>query len=100
MLSTRFRPSANRISICSASANKFSTLRTISFARVLESVEEWHVCGEAENGREAVEKQSFHQPHIKVMDFNLSNVLLLDSKLHLISSNVQNGRVAVIPAGV
>ena len=38
---------------------------------LLESVEEWEVCGEAENGREAIEKHSFFQPHVTVMDFNM-----------------------------
>ena len=38
---------------------------------LLESMKEWTVCGEAENGREAVEKHSFHQPHITVMDFHM-----------------------------
>lgn len=38
---------------------------------LLESMEEWTVCGEAENGREAVEKHSLHQPHITIMDFNM-----------------------------
>jgi DNA-binding NarL/FixJ family response regulator len=38
---------------------------------LLESVEEWNVCGEAENGRDAIEKHLFHQPHVTVMDFNM-----------------------------
>jgi DNA-binding NarL/FixJ family response regulator len=38
---------------------------------LLESVEDWEVCGEAENGWEAVEKHSWIQPHVTVMDFNM-----------------------------
>lgn len=38
---------------------------------LLESVEEWEVCGEAENGWEAIEKHSSIQPHVTVMDFNM-----------------------------
>jgi DNA-binding NarL/FixJ family response regulator len=38
---------------------------------VLESVEEWQVCGEAKNGVDAVEKHYHVQPDITVMDFNM-----------------------------
>jgi DNA-binding NarL/FixJ family response regulator len=38
---------------------------------LLESVEDWEVCGEAENGWEAVEKHSWIQPHVTVMDFSM-----------------------------
>jgi DNA-binding NarL/FixJ family response regulator len=38
---------------------------------LLESEREWHVCGEAENGREAIEKHFSIQPHVTVMDFHM-----------------------------
>jgi response regulator RpfG family c-di-GMP phosphodiesterase len=38
---------------------------------LLESVEEWQVCGEAENGVEAIEKHWSFQPHVTAMDFNM-----------------------------
>jgi two-component system response regulator DegU len=38
---------------------------------LLESIEEWEVCAEAENGKEAVEKHAAVQPHVTVMDFNM-----------------------------
>jgi two-component system, NarL family, response regulator DegU len=38
---------------------------------VLESVKEWQVCGEAQNGVEAVEKHCHIQLHVTVMDFNM-----------------------------
>ena len=38
---------------------------------LLESVEEWQVCAEAENGRQAIEKHCSVQPHITVMDFSM-----------------------------
>ena len=38
---------------------------------LLESIEEWQVCGEAQNGIEAVEKHCDIQPHVTVMDFNM-----------------------------
>jgi DNA-binding NarL/FixJ family response regulator len=37
---------------------------------LLESVNEW-VCGEAQNGLEAVEIHCHVQPHVTVMDFNM-----------------------------
>jgi DNA-binding NarL/FixJ family response regulator len=38
---------------------------------LLEAVEAWEVCGEAENGWEAIEKHSSMQPHVTVMDFHI-----------------------------
>jgi DNA-binding NarL/FixJ family response regulator len=38
---------------------------------LLESIEEWQVCGEAQNGVEALEKHCRIQPHVTVMDFNM-----------------------------
>ncbi|HTG29376.1 MAG TPA: response regulator transcription factor [Methylomirabilota bacterium] len=38
---------------------------------LLESVEEWQVCAEAENGRQAIEKHCSVQPHVTVMDFSM-----------------------------
>jgi DNA-binding NarL/FixJ family response regulator len=38
---------------------------------LLESVEEWQVCGEAHNGVEAIEKHRHTEPHVTVMDFNM-----------------------------
>jgi DNA-binding NarL/FixJ family response regulator len=38
---------------------------------LLESVQEWQVCAEAENGWEAIEKHSAIQPHVTVMDFHM-----------------------------
>lgn len=38
---------------------------------LLEAVEAWEVCGEAENGCEAIEKHSSTQPHVTVMDFHM-----------------------------
>ena len=38
---------------------------------LLESVEEWQVCGEAQNGLEAIEMHYHLQPHVTVMDFNM-----------------------------
>jgi two-component system response regulator DegU len=43
----------------------------IHLRNLLESIEEWEVCAEAENGKEAVEKHSWAQPHVTVMDFNM-----------------------------
>ena len=41
---------------------------------VLESVKEWQVCGEAQNGVEAIEKHYRIQPHVTVMDFNMPDL--------------------------
>jgi DNA-binding NarL/FixJ family response regulator len=41
---------------------------------LLESIEEWQVCGEAQNGAEAVEKHWNIQPHVTVMDFNMPDI--------------------------
>jgi DNA-binding NarL/FixJ family response regulator len=41
---------------------------------LLESIEEWQVCAEAQNGMEAVEKHCQHQPHVTVMDFNMPDI--------------------------
>jgi DNA-binding NarL/FixJ family response regulator len=50
--------------------NQFrAQLRTL-----LESIEEWQVCGEAQNGVEAVEKHCDIQPHVTVMDFNMPDI--------------------------
>jgi len=38
---------------------------------LLESVNEWEVCGEAQNGLEAVEMHCHVQPHVTVMDFSM-----------------------------
>jgi DNA-binding NarL/FixJ family response regulator len=38
---------------------------------LIESMEEWEVCAEAQNGVEAVEKHWYIQPHVTVMDFNM-----------------------------
>jgi len=38
------------------------------------SVKEWKVCAEVVNGIEAVEKHSHFQPHLTVMDFNMSEL--------------------------
>jgi PleD family two-component response regulator len=38
---------------------------------LLESFNEWEVCAEAANGREAVQKHGTVQPHVTVMDFQL-----------------------------
>jgi DNA-binding NarL/FixJ family response regulator len=43
----------------------------VQLRSLLESVDEWEVCAEAENGKEAVEKHSAAQPHVTVMDFNM-----------------------------
>jgi DNA-binding NarL/FixJ family response regulator len=41
---------------------------------LLESIEEWQVCDEAQNGAEAVEKHCKVQPHVTVMDFNMPDI--------------------------
>ena len=41
---------------------------------MLESVEEWQVCGEAKNGVDAVEKHYHVQPDTTVMDFNMAGL--------------------------
>ena len=41
---------------------------------MLESMEEWDVCAEAQNGVEAVEKHRYIQPHVTVMDFNMPDL--------------------------
>ena len=41
---------------------------------LLESMEEWEVCGEAQNGVEGVEKHCYMQPHVTVMDFNMPDL--------------------------
>jgi two-component system response regulator DegU len=46
---------------------------------LLESEEEWEICGEAQNGKEAVEKHSTVQPHVTVMDFNMPELNGLDA---------------------
>jgi DNA-binding NarL/FixJ family response regulator len=46
-------------------------LYRLQLRTLLESVEDWEVCGEAENGWEAVEKHSWIQPHVTVMDFSM-----------------------------
>jgi DNA-binding NarL/FixJ family response regulator len=38
---------------------------------LLESVAEWEICGEAHDGKEAVEKHSSIRLHVTVMDFNM-----------------------------
>jgi DNA-binding NarL/FixJ family response regulator len=43
----------------------------VHLRNLLEAEDEWEVCGEAENGREAVEKHSSVKPHITVLDFNM-----------------------------
>ena len=43
----------------------------VQLKRLLESVEEWQVSGEAENGWEAIERHNSIQPHVTVMDFNM-----------------------------
>ena len=39
--------------------------------KFLESVDDWHVCGEAANGWEAIEIHGAIQPHVTIMDFNM-----------------------------
>jgi DNA-binding NarL/FixJ family response regulator len=46
---------------------------------LLEAELEWEICGEAEDGKEAVEKHSFCQPHVTVMDFNMPQLNGLDA---------------------
>jgi DNA-binding NarL/FixJ family response regulator len=46
---------------------------------LVQSVEEWEVCGEAENGSEAVVKHPLMQPHLTVMDFNMPILNGLDA---------------------
>jgi DNA-binding NarL/FixJ family response regulator len=41
---------------------------------LLESVEQWEVCGEAQNGTEGVEKHCQIRPHVTVMDFNMPDI--------------------------
>ena len=41
---------------------------------LLESMEEWEVCGEAQNGVEGVEKHCYMQPHVTVMDSNIPDL--------------------------
>jgi DNA-binding NarL/FixJ family response regulator len=43
----------------------------LQLRRLLESFEEWEVCAEAADGREAVEKHRLFEPHITIMDFRL-----------------------------
>jgi DNA-binding NarL/FixJ family response regulator len=43
----------------------------VQLRALLESVEEWQVCGEDVNGWEAIEKHSSMQPHVTVMDFHM-----------------------------
>ncbi|HEV7512278.1 MAG TPA: response regulator transcription factor [Candidatus Acidoferrum sp.] len=38
---------------------------------LLESIEGWEVCAEAQDGVEAVEKHCSVRPHVTVMDFNM-----------------------------
>ena len=51
----------------------------VHLRNLLESEEEWEVCGEAENGKEAVEKHSSVQPHVTIMDFNMPELNGLDA---------------------
>jgi DNA-binding NarL/FixJ family response regulator len=51
----------------------------VHLRNLLESVEEWEVCAEAENGKEAVEKHSSAQPHVTVVDFNMPVLNGLDA---------------------
>lgn len=41
---------------------------------LLESIGEWEVCAEAQNGVEAIEKHGHIQPHVTVMDFNMPDL--------------------------
>jgi len=41
---------------------------------LIESIEDWEVCAEAQNGVEAVEKHWYIQPHVTVMDFNMPDL--------------------------
>jgi DNA-binding NarL/FixJ family response regulator len=51
---------------------------------LLESIEEWQVCGEAQNGAEAVEKHCNVQPHVTVMDFNMPDINGLLASLEIL----------------
>ena len=46
---------------------------------LLEAEHEWKVCGEAENGKEAVEKYADVEPHITILDFNMPELNGLDA---------------------
>jgi DNA-binding NarL/FixJ family response regulator len=46
---------------------------------LLESEPEWEICGEAADGKEAIEKHSAIQPHVTVMDFNMPKLNGLDA---------------------
>ncbi len=41
---------------------------------LLESIAEWEVCAEAQNGVEAIEKHGHIEPHVTVMDFNMPDL--------------------------
>jgi DNA-binding NarL/FixJ family response regulator len=51
----------------------------LQLRHLLESVTAWEVCGEAVNGREAVDKHFSMQPHVTVMDFNMPVLNGLDA---------------------
>jgi DNA-binding NarL/FixJ family response regulator len=46
---------------------------------LIEAEAEWEICGEAADGKEAVEKHSSIQPHVTVMDFNMPRLNGLDA---------------------
>jgi two-component system, NarL family, response regulator LiaR len=45
----------------------------------LESVDEWKVCGEADDGLKAVERHASVKPHVTVMDFEMPRMNGLDA---------------------
>lgn len=47
--------------------------------KLIESEPDWQICGEAADGKEAVEKHSSIQPHVTVMDFNMPRLNGLDA---------------------
>jgi DNA-binding NarL/FixJ family response regulator len=46
--------------------------------QLIESEADWRICGEAADGKEAVEKHSAIRPHVTVMDFNMPRMNRLD----------------------
>jgi DNA-binding NarL/FixJ family response regulator len=47
--------------------------------QLIESEADWEICGEAADGKEAIEKHSSIQPHVTVMDFNMPKLNGLDA---------------------
>jgi DNA-binding NarL/FixJ family response regulator len=47
--------------------------------QLIESEADWEICGEAADGKEAIEKHSSIQPHVTVMDFNMPRLNGLDA---------------------